>query len=179
MEKCSGERKTFLLAVIPRFLFSSGTFWKLTFGGNISEDPAFQRRSHQQLFFLLTKFPLGFTHWEPEQSFPDENFLIYHLSRVFLLLSLLIAQLLNVFFFFSFCHQCSFHLIYSLMPQPRCGISKLVPMVTNGAQKTGLWWAGNSGKWGMEKRLDCPQKNPNNSGRENIDNLMCAWADGF
>lgn len=40
------------------------------------------------------------------------------------------------YFIFFFCHQCSFHLIYSLMPQPRCGISKLFP-----------WWQMGHKTW--------------------------------
>lgn len=93
---------------------------------------------------ISSYFSFFFSSWksswihaqEPELSFPDENFLIYYLSSIFLLLSLLIAELLNAFIYFFFCHQCSFHLIYSLMPQPRCGISKLFP-----------WWQMGHKNW--------------------------------
>lgn len=120
---------------------------------------------------------------EPELSFPDKNFLIYHLSCIFLLLSLLIAELLNVSFLFFFCHQCSFHLIYSLMPQPRYGISKLFPWWQMGHKNWIVMELHGQGILGSRGWKSCWFSTKiiiiTNSSRGNIGNLMGAWANEF
>lgn len=150
-------------------------FWKLILGKGYANS-AFQLKICISSYFSPHENSSWIHAQEPERSFPRENFLIYSPSCVFLLLSLLIAELFNVFL----CHQCSFHLIYSLMPQPRCGISKLFPWRQMGHKN----WSGmephgqgilGSGKW---KSCWFPTKILiiSNAGKGNGGNLMGAWS---